>query len=52
MPPRAARRTCEAVRTDGRSVIAEKILKRDDPPSDWVVYAEGIFEDGTPPAAA
>jgi len=42
----------KAVRTDGRSVIEEKILKRDDPPSEWVVYAEGIFEDGAPPAVA
>lgn len=39
----------EAVMTHGMSVVQDKVLKHDDPPLKWVVHAEGIFEDGTPP---
>jgi hypothetical protein len=39
-----------AVATNGRSVIEEEVLGRDDPPLDWVVHVNVILpDDATPP---
>jgi hypothetical protein len=38
-----------AVATNGRSVIEQSVLKRDDPPLNWVVHVNVILPDITPP---
>ncbi len=38
----------KAVKTEGRSVVEQKVLKQDDPPLNWVVYELDILEDITP----
>jgi hypothetical protein len=37
----------KAVATNGRSVIQDNVLKRDDPPLRWVVHVNVILEDIT-----
>lgn len=39
----------KAVKTEGRSVVEQKILKQDDPPLKWVVHVDDIFKDVTSP---
>ena len=39
----------KAVKTEGRSVVEEKILKHDDPPMNWVVLPLDILPDSSPP---
>jgi len=39
----------EAVRTEGRSVVEDMVLRQDDPPLNWVVRRDDIREDSSAP---
>ena len=39
----------KAVKTEGRTVVETKVLKRDDPQLNWVVHVDDILPDSTRP---